>query len=195
MPPRRCRPSSRPSATRAGGGTAAGGGTLASRLWSQQCEGQDDFFGRYSAVQKGAPVPALILTQLGRIHEEAITGGEQRVGSIALLRKLDRFLAGKEQRLLRTLGAQVFTELVPQVERGVPLGEHGSGRVAVDRAVIGREEHGDFAPRRLLQKAEQRRPLEPLPRDLPKGDLVARDLVQDLRFAASVGEQIHEVEH
>ena len=62
-------------------------------------------------------------------------------------------------------------------------------------AVIRREEHRDLSPRRFLQHAEQRRALEPLARDLSQGDLVARDFVQNLGFAAPVGEEIHEVEH
>src|SRR5687767_15119821 len=100
MPPRRCTPSSRPSATRAVADTAAGGGTLESRLRSQQCEREDDFFRRDSAVQERAAVPALVFTQLGRIHEEAVAGGEQRVRPVAFLRQLDGCLAGEEDGLL-----------------------------------------------------------------------------------------------
>src|SRR6202040_1597936 len=38
-------------------------------------------------------------------------------------------------------------------------------------------------------------PLEPLPRDLPQRDLVACDLIQYLRLAPPVGQQVDEIEH
>src|SRR5688500_12874640 len=111
QPPRRCTASWRPSATHAVAGMAAGGGTLESGSRSQQRQRQNDLFGRHSAVQERAAIPALIFAQLRRVNEEAVTGREQRVRAVSFFRQLDRFLAGKEQRLLRTLRAEILAEL------------------------------------------------------------------------------------
>ena len=64
----------------------------------------------------------------------------------------------------------------------------------MNRAVVAGDEHLHIAARRFLEHREERRAAEPLLRELPKRDLVARDLVEDRRFRAAVGEQIHEVE-
>src|SRR5262249_36172170 len=93
------------------------------------------------------------------------------------------------------LGPQVFAELVAQVLRRVALGEHGGRRAAVDRAVVGRDQHADALARRFLQQGKQRRTAEPLLRQLAKRELVARDLVEDRRLGAPVRQQIHEVEY
>jgi hypothetical protein len=64
----------------------------------------------------------------------------------------------------------------------------------MDGAVVRRQEDGNAPALRLTQEREQPRPLEPLPRDLAEGDLVARHLEQNRGLAASVRQQIHEVE-
>ena len=164
------------------------------RLRRQQSERENHFLRRHAAVEERAAITALVLAQLGRIDEEAVVRREQRVAAGAASRKTQIVLVRERQRLLRTLGSQVLAELVAEICGRIALGEHCRRRVAVDRAVIGREQHRDLSARRFLQNAEQRRALEPLPRDLPQRDLVARDFVQDLRFAASVREQVDEVE-
>src|SRR6185436_13993580 len=160
----------------------------------KQCQRQNHFLGRYTAVQKGSAVTALILAQLGGINEEAIVGGEQSVATGSPPRQPQHVFVREKQRLIRTLGAEIFAELVTQIGAGVALGVNRCRRVAMNRAVIGGEEHGDLPPRCLLQDAEERRPLEPLTGYLPEGDLVAGHFIQYLRLTAAVGEQVHEVE-
>src|ERR1700687_1337743 len=162
---------------------------------SEQRQRENYFLGRHAPVKERSAIAALVLAQLRRIDEEAVVGGEESISAGAAPRQSQRVLAREEQRLLRTLGAQILAELVAEVGAGVALGVHRCRRVAVDRAVIGREQHGGLSARRSLENADQRGPLEPLPSDLAERDLVTRDLVKDLRLAAAVGEKIHEVEH
>src|SRR4051812_726127 len=163
--------------------------------WSKQGQRQNHFLRRHAAVEKGAAVPALVLAKLRRIDEEAVVGRKQGVAAGTAPRQPQHVLAREQQRLIGSLGAQVLAELVAEIGAGVALGVHGCRRVAVDRAVVGGEQHRDLSARSFLQHAEQRRALEPLSRYLPQSDLVARDLVKDLRFAPPVSQQVDEVEH
>src|SRR5665647_273493 len=145
-------------------------------------------------MQKRAAIPALILAQLRWVDEEAVAGGKQRVRAEAPARQLERVFILEQQREIGIFRAQILAELVAKILRRVALREHGRRGVAVDRAVIARHEHLDLAARGFLQHAEQRRPLEPLQRELAQRDLVARHLVENRRLGAAVREQVHEVE-
>src|SRR4029434_777057 len=81
-----------------------------------------------------------------------------------------------------------------QVCGRIALCEHRRRSVAVDRSVIRRQKNGNLPPRRFLEDTEKRGTLKPLTSDLAEGDLIARNFVEDLRFAASMCQQIDEVE-
>src|SRR5438045_517884 len=145
--------------------------------WCKQRQRQNHFFGRDAAVQERPPIAALVLAELGWIDEEAIIRGEQRISARATTREPQHILAGKEQSLVGPLGAQILTELVAQIGAGVALGIDRRRSVAMNRAVIGRQQHGDASPRCFLQNAEQRRALEALPRYLAQRAFVLRDFL------------------
>ena len=65
----------------------------------------------------------------------------------------------------------------------------------MQRTMIAGDDDRDIAARRFLEERKQRRPFEPLLRDGPQRDLVTRHFEQNHRFAAAVGEHVHEVEH
>src|SRR5688572_30946038 len=104
----------------------------------QQRDGQDALLGSHAAVQERSAIPALILAQLRRVDEETVRHCEQRVGAESPPRETQQILVREQQRLLRTLGAQVLAELVAEVRGRVPLGKDRCRRLAVNGPVIAR---------------------------------------------------------
>src|SRR3954465_4939637 len=102
--------------------------------WSKQGQRQNHFLRRHAAVEERAAVPALVLAKLRRIDEEAVVGREQGVAAGAATRQPQHVLAREQQRLVRSLGAEVLAELVPEIGAGVALGVNRCRGVAVDRA-------------------------------------------------------------
>src|SRR5687767_59459 len=88
-------------------------GHLPSR--SQQGEWENHFLRSDAAVEERPAVATLVLTQLCRIDKEAVVRREQRVRARSTPRKPEIVFIREHQRLLRTLGSQVFAELVAQV--------------------------------------------------------------------------------
>src|SRR6202011_5005568 len=113
----------------------------------EQRQRENYFLGRHAPVKERSAIAALVLAQLRRINEETVVGGEQRISAGAAPRQSQHVLARKQQRLVRTLGPQVFAEFVAEIGAGVALGVNGRRRVAVDGAVIGREQHRDLPAR------------------------------------------------
>src|ERR1041385_2046793 len=146
-------------------------------------------------MEERPAIAALILAQLRGIDEKGVTGRQQRVGAEPAARQLERLLLGEQQSVLGILRAQIFTELVTEVLRGVATGEYGRWCAAVDRAMVARHQHLHLAPGRLLEHGEERRPAEPLLRELTQRDLVARHLVENGGLRAAVREEVDEVEY
>ena len=57
----------------------------------------------------------------------------------------------EHERLIRTLGANVLTELVAQIGRRITFGENSRRRVAVNGAMIAGDQHRNVSARRFLQ--------------------------------------------
>src|SRR6185312_5426148 len=146
-------------------------------------------------MQKRSAITTLIFAKLCRIHEEAIVAREERVHVMSPLRKFQCIGIREEQRLIGRLRAEILAELVPEVGACIALREYRRRRVAVDRAMIGRQQHRDLSSRRLAQQGQQRRPLEPLTRETAQRNLVTRYFIKDLRLATTVRQQIDKIEH
>src|SRR5207247_1121321 len=175
-----------PRAAHHSAGSAAGG---------EQGDREDDLLGRDPAVQEGAAIARLVLAQLGGIDEEAVRGREQHAYAEAEGREPPRLQVFDRNRGLWVFGAQVLAEFVAQVLRGVALGEYGGRRLAVDRAVVGGEQHGDAAALRLGESGAHRRTLEPRARQPAQRVRVACHLVEDRALGPAVCELVDEVEH
>src|SRR5262249_36976670 len=87
----------------------------ASFLRRQQRQRENALFRRDASVQERPTIPTLVLAQLGRIHEEAVTPGEQGVRSEAATRQPKHLLAREQQRLFGALGTKVLAELVTKI--------------------------------------------------------------------------------
>ena len=107
----------------------------------EQRDRQDHFLGRHAAVEERAAVAGLVLAQLGGIDEEAVARGQQEPGARRPRGEPVARQVVHHQRGVRLLGPEVVAELVAQVRGRVALGEDRGRRVAVDRAVVGREQH------------------------------------------------------
>src|SRR6266513_1953501 len=170
-------------------------GSLGAAARCEQYDRQDHLFGRHAAVQERAAIPRLVFAQLRGVDEEPISRGEQQAHAEPHAREPERLQVFHGDRGLRVLAAQILAELVAQVRGGVALGVHRRGRAAVNRAMIGGEQHRDAAPLRLEQRRAHRRALEPGAGETPQRRLVARHLVQDRALGAPVRELVDEVEH
>src|SRR5256714_6723543 len=161
----------------------------------EQGDRKDHFLRRHAAVQERAAIARLILAQLGGIDEEPVRGREQQPDAEPHPRQAERLEVFHDDRGLRILAAQIFAELVAQVGRGVAFRVHRGRRLAMDRAVVGGEQHRHAAPLGLAQRREHGGALEPGARQAPQRGLVPRHLVQDRALGAPVGQLIDEVEH
>src|SRR5580765_4544701 len=100
--------------------------------WSEQRQRQNYFLRRHAAVEERSAIAALVLAQLRRIDEETIVGREQSIPTSSPTRQAQHVFIREQQRLLGSLGAQVFAELVAKVGARIALGVDGRGCVAVD---------------------------------------------------------------
>src|SRR3989449_547363 len=156
---------------------------------------EDHLLGRDAAVQERTAVARLVLAQLGGIDEEGVRRREQQPHPQPHRRQAERLQVLDRDRGLGVLAPQILAELVPQVRGRVALRVHGGGGLAVDRAVVRGEQHGDPAPLGLLERRQHRRALGPGAGQAPQRGFVARHLVQDRALRAAVGQLVHEVEH
>src|SRR5207247_1301691 len=155
--------------------------------WREQRHGKDHLLGRDAAVQERTAVARLVLAQLGGIDEEGVRRREQQPHPQPHRRQAERLQVLDRDRGLGVLAPQILAELVPQVRGRVALCVHGGGGLAVDRAVVRGEQHGDPAPLGLLERRQHRRALEPGAGQAPQRGFVARHLVQDRALRAAVG--------
>ena len=107
-------------------------------------------------MQERAAVAGLVLAQLGRVDEEPVGGREQQphaeghAGEPVCLQVLHG------DGGVGVLRPQILAEFVSQVGGRVPFGVHGRRRLAMDRAMVGREQHRHPAPLGLLERREHR---------------------------------------
>ena len=88
------------------------------------------------------------------MHEEAVAGGEQQPDTEAFRRKPITLQVLDRDGGLRVFGPQILAKLVAQVGGRVALGEDRRRRLAVNRAVIGREQHRHVAALGLLERGQ-----------------------------------------
>ena len=160
----------------------------------EQRDREDHLLRRDAAVQERPPVARLVLAQLRGIDEEPVAGGQQQPGAGAARRQPEARQVVHDQRRVGVLRPQVVAELVAQVRGGVALGEDRGRRVAVDRAVIGGEQHRHAAPLGLPQRVPERRALEPGAGEVPERGGVPGHLEQGRVLGPAVGQLVDEVE-
>src|SRR4051794_4883777 len=92
-------------------------------------------------MEESATIASLVFPELRWIHEETVSGSEEKPSSWRTCRKTKASQVFYYQRRVGVLGTEVVAKFVPQIGGRVAFGEDRCGCVAMDGAVVGCQQH------------------------------------------------------